>query len=125
VFRGSQVAAHWHVGAGEAARGWGAQAELEFAESDAVTAEVLGEPDPLSMGEAAYAHTSPVRVLVGGCRVARPDDVAWCLEWLDRLRIFVAQHGRGIQPHLADVDEVIDAAAARLLTPQGPASGAR
>jgi hypothetical protein len=30
------------------------------------------------------------------------------------LRSFVAQHGRGIDPHLGDVDDVIDAARARL-----------
>jgi len=108
------------VGAGEATDGWIAQTELEFSESDVVTAEVLGEPDQMSMGEVAYAHTSPVRVLINGAGVARGDDVAWCLAWLDRLRSFVAQHGRGIDPHLGDVDDVIDAARARLTKPQWP-----
>jgi hypothetical protein len=125
VFRGSQVAAHWDVGAGDASRGWVAQTELEFSESDAVTAEVLGGPDLLSMGENAYAHTSPVRVLIGGSGLARRDDVAWCLAWLDRLRVFVAQYGRGIEPHLLEVDDVISAAAARLTAPRGPDSDDR
>ena len=61
-----------------------------------MTGEVLGLPDLLSMGDIAYAHTCPVRVLIGGSGVARPDDVAWCLEWLDPLRVFVAQQVRGI-----------------------------
>ena len=120
VFRGSQPVAKWRVGAGEATDGWIAQTELEFSESDVVTAEVVGEPDPLSMGEIAYAHTSPVRVLLNGDDVARADDVAWCLAWLDRLRSFVAQHGRGIDPHLGDIDDVIDAAIALLTKPQLP-----
>ena len=72
------------------------------------------------MGEIAYAHTSPVRVLLNGDDVARADDVAWCLAWLDRLRSFVAQHGRGIDPHLGDIDDVIDAAIALLTKPQLP-----
>lgn len=119
LFRGSQQAAHWQVGAGEATGGWVRDIELEFSESDVVTAEVVGEPDLLSMGEIAYAHTSPVRVVIGGRGVARRDDVTWCLEWLDRLRVFVARHGRGIEPHLGEVNEVIDAAAARLDTGPG------
>ena len=56
----------------------------------------------------------------GADDVARADDVAWCLAWLDRLRSFVAQHGRGIDPHLGDIDDVIDAAAAMLRGRQAP-----
>jgi hypothetical protein len=125
LFRGSQLAAEWRLSEGQAAKGWTAQVDMDFAESDAVMAEVVGEPDSLSMGEAAYAHTSPVRVLIGGRPVARAEDVAWCLGWLERLRTFVAKHGRGTEPHLAEVDDVIDAAALRLVTPQRPGSGAR
>ena len=90
-----------------------------------VTEEVLGGCDPRSMGEIACARTSPVRVLIGGSGVARRDDVTWCLEWLDQLRVFVAQHVCGIEPHLLEVDEAISAAAARLMTPRGLDSCAR
>jgi hypothetical protein len=42
----------------------------------------------------AFAHTGAVHVEVGGRRVARERDARWCLDYLDRLEAFVAEHGR-------------------------------
>ncbi len=42
----------------------------------------------------AFAHTGAVHVEVGGRRVARRRDARWCLDYLDRLAAFVAEHGR-------------------------------
>jgi hypothetical protein len=48
-------------------------------------------PDTLDAG--VFAHTSPVYVDVAGERVARRADATWCLDLLDRLRSFAAEHG--------------------------------
>ncbi|GAA3139104.1 hypothetical protein GCM10010466_32810 [Planomonospora alba] len=40
-----------------------------------------------------HAHTSPVHLDVDGRHVARPEDVRWCLEWLDRLEAMVREEG--------------------------------
>ena len=46
------------------------------------------------LDDATFAHTSAVHVEVGGRRVARERDARWCLDYLDRLEAFVAEHGR-------------------------------
>lgn len=52
-----------------------------------------------------YAHTSPVQLTVSGRSVARPEDVRWCLEWLDRLEALVLKHGRDPDRALFDLVE--------------------
>nr|BFE77703.1 hypothetical protein GCM10020093_003040 [Planobispora longispora] len=41
-----------------------------------------------------YACTSPVYLDVDGRHVARPEDVRWCLDWLDALEAMVREEGR-------------------------------
>ena len=114
LHRGSELAHEWHIGEGEATHGWTAGVRLPVTSADAVTAELVGGPDPLVLDDVAYAHTSPVHLVVGGLGVRRQDDVDWCLLWLDRLRDFVAQHGRGVHEHLPRLDAEIATATARL-----------
>ena len=84
---------------------------------DAFTAELVGGPDPLVLDDNAYAHTSPVHVVIDGHRLRRDDDVHWCLLWLERLCALVAQHGRGVGEHLAEFAVAVDAARSRLQRP--------
>ena len=76
--------------------------------------EVRGEADPLVLDDFAFAHTSPVYVFLGGAEVRRPKDVEWCLHWLDRLREFVARHGRGVEKRLPELDAQIASASRSL-----------
>ncbi|MGW0804617.1 CehA/McbA family metallohydrolase [Nonomuraea sp. NPDC002799] len=64
-----------------------------------VIAEVLCDPHPRTMTATGYALTSPVYVDVDGRRVARKEDVRWCLEWLDLLEDLIKQHGRLATPY--------------------------
>ncbi|WP_158220505.1 CehA/McbA family metallohydrolase [Kineosporia sp. A_224] len=117
LHRGSDLAHEWHVAEGEATHGWSADVRLPVTSPDAVTAELVGGADPLVLDDFAYAHSSPVHLVVAGQRVRRADDVDWCLLWLERLRVFVAQHGRGVHEHLARFDAEIDAARSWLRRP--------
>ena len=117
LHRGSQLVHEWEVACGEASQGWSATLPLQVSSPDAFTAELVGGPDPLVLDDNAYAHTSPVHVLIGGHRLRRDDDVDWCLLWLERLRALVAQHGRGVGEHLAEFDVAVDAARSRLQWP--------
>ena len=90
-----------------------------------MTGEVFSGLDLLSMDCIAHAQSFLCECSSADRVVARPDDVAWCLELLDPLRFFVAQHVCGIEPHLLEVDEAISAAAARLMAPRGLDSCAR
>jgi hypothetical protein len=110
LHRGSELAHEWHVAEGEATHGWSAGVRLAVTSADGVTAELVGGPDPLVLDDIAYAHTSPVNLVVAGQRVRRADDVEWCLLWLERLRAFVTEHGRGVHEHLAAFDAEIDTA---------------
>src|SRR5690606_39602949 len=61
-------------------------ATLRAGDPTYVVAVATGGPHQRTFhGSGAYAHTSPVYLNVAGARVARPEDVRWCLGWLDRL----------------------------------------
>lgn len=114
LHRGSQLVHEWDVAAGEGSRGWSASVPLLVCSPDAVTAELIGGSDPLVLDDRAFAHTSPVHVLIDGHSVRRDDDVNWCLLWLERLHALVTQHGRGVHEHLAQFDAKIEIARSRL-----------
>jgi hypothetical protein len=44
--------------------------------------------------EGVFAHTSPIYVTVGGAPVARPDDAAYFVEWIDRLIAVTEERAR-------------------------------
>ncbi|WP_235854914.1 CehA/McbA family metallohydrolase [Nonomuraea aridisoli] len=68
-----------------------------------VVAVASGPPHPRSQHRrGAYAHTSPVYVDVAGARVARAEDVRWCLAWLDRLEQLLREFGRFDTPAQLD-----------------------
>ncbi|GAA4515509.1 CehA/McbA family metallohydrolase [Nonomuraea ferruginea] len=69
-------------------------ATLTAGEPTYVVAVATGGPHPRAFhGSGAYAHTSPVYLNVAGTRVARPEDVRWCLDWLDRLEEVLRESG--------------------------------
>jgi hypothetical protein len=53
-----------------------------------------GPGHPAVLGPAAFAHTSPVWVEVGGRPVRRPASARWLLDWLDRFAALLREHGR-------------------------------
>ena len=56
-----------------------------------------------------YAHTSPVHIEVAGNRIARLDDAAWCLEWLDHLERMIRTEGTYSTPErMQDVLDVVE-----------------
>jgi hypothetical protein len=58
---------------------------------------------------AAFAHTTAVFIDVGGRRVAREADARWCLDYLDTLQEFVAEHGQfSRDDQRRDVEAVLD-----------------
>ncbi|MEU5878939.1 CehA/McbA family metallohydrolase [Spirillospora sp. NPDC047279] len=70
-------------------------AELTVTEPTYVVAVATGPRNPRSfhlMG--SYAHTSPVYLDVGGARVAREDDLRWCLDYLDAYEERIRAHAR-------------------------------
>jgi hypothetical protein len=71
-----------------------ATAELTVTEPTFVVAVASGPAHPRSLNTQVYAHTSPIYLDVAGRHVARPDDVQWCLEWLDLLEDVVREHAR-------------------------------
>jgi hypothetical protein len=58
-----------------------------------LSAIARGAGHPNTLDESVLAHTSPVYVDVAGRRVGRVADARWCLELLDQLERFVAEHG--------------------------------
>ncbi|MCK2218871.1 CehA/McbA family metallohydrolase [Actinomadura sp. ATCC 31491] len=74
-------------------------AELRVDGPTYVLAEVLCDPHPRTLTTTGYALTSPVHVEVDGRRVARPEDVRWCLDWLDLLERLIRQHARLAGPY--------------------------
>ncbi len=78
-----------------------------------IAARARGEPHPSIMRGPAWAHTSPVYVDVGGERVKRARDAAWCLDWLDRFEALLRERGRYSEAgHLDEVIATIDGARA-------------
>ncbi len=85
-------------------------AELVVGEPTYILAIAEGGPHPRSLYTSVFAHTSPVYVDVGGRRVARPEDVRWCLSWLERLEDLIRGRARfdskrQLEDHLALIDE--------------------
>jgi hypothetical protein len=78
----------------------------------AALARGAGHPDVLD--NSVLAHTSPVYVDVAGVRVARAADARWCLDLLDTLESFVAEHGHFTpatrDDRLADLHAVLERA---------------
>ncbi|MGH3146692.1 MAG: hypothetical protein ACRDTR_12930, partial [Rubrobacter sp.] len=79
-----------------------------------IAAVARGSGHPNTLDESVLAHTSPVYLDVAGQRVARKADARWCLEFLDTLEQFVAQHGRfdlhTRDAHLGDLVAVLEEA---------------
>ncbi|MFC6080539.1 CehA/McbA family metallohydrolase [Sphaerisporangium aureirubrum] len=75
-----------------------------------VVAVADGGSHPRSLFTGVYAHTSPVYLDVARRRVARPEDVRWCLDWIDRLEKLVRDHAdlhtrAQLEDHLSYIDE--------------------
>ncbi|GAA4575269.1 CehA/McbA family metallohydrolase [Planotetraspora kaengkrachanensis] len=68
-----------------------------------VVAVATGGGHPLAADGQTFAHTSPVYLDVAGRHVARPEDVRWCMRWLDLLEDLVSGHAR-----LADAAQLAD-----------------
>jgi hypothetical protein len=69
-------------------------ATLTVGEPTYVVAVATGGPHPRTFHpRGAYAHTSPVYLNVAGAHVARPEDVRWCLRWLDLLEGVLRESG--------------------------------
>jgi len=62
---------------------------------------------PAVLGPHVYAHTSPVWVEVAGKTIARAEDAAWCLEWLDRFEAQARTTGNFPEP--SQLDDLLDA----------------
>lgn len=78
-----------------------------------IAAIARGGPHPSVCGRHVYAHTSPLWIDVGGATVARRQDAAWCLDWLDRLEAFCDDHDRFAgAAQRADLGDVIERARA-------------
>ncbi|GGS49560.1 hypothetical protein GCM10010156_05310 [Planobispora rosea] len=91
--------------AGVHAEGKGGHLTVELAADrpDYVVAIASGGPHERSFhAGGAYACTSPVYLDVAGRHVARPEDVRWCLEWLDALEAMVRGEGRFESPGQLD-----------------------
>lgn len=69
-------------------------ASLTVDAPDYVVAVARGGARPPSSGGRVYAHTSPVHLHLRGRHVARPEDVRWCLRWLDLLDELVRDRAR-------------------------------
>lgn len=69
------------------------RAELTLDGPTWIAATAKGGAHPSTLDYGVFAHTSPVYVDVAGERVARLADARWCLDLLDRLQAFVAEHG--------------------------------
>ncbi|GAA3468431.1 CehA/McbA family metallohydrolase [Nonomuraea roseola] len=94
-------------------------ASLEPGEATYVLAEAVGGPSPESMTGLTYALTSPVHLDVEGRRVARREDVLWCLEWLEALEGLVRGHAvlhapGQLDDHLALLERAREVYRARL-----------
>lgn len=70
------------------------QAEILLTGPMWVAAVARGRSQPRTLDSSVLAHTSPVYVDVAGQRVARAADARWCLDLLDTLEAFIAEHGR-------------------------------
>jgi hypothetical protein len=82
--------------------------ELLVDEPGWLAARVRGESHPEVLGQPPFAHTTPVYIDVGGRRIERADDAAWCLDWLERLEALARRSGRYSRPgQIADLTSTI------------------
>jgi hypothetical protein len=58
-----------------------------------LAAAVHGDPDPHTLGQPVFAHTTPAYVDVDGRRVARAASTRWCLRQLDVLQELAQEQG--------------------------------
>ncbi len=87
--------------------------ELDVAEPGWLWAVARGGPHPEVLYSETYAQTSPVYLEIGGAGIARRQDAAWCVEWLDEVESLAARHGRfSSGDQLADLVAVLDEARA-------------
>jgi hypothetical protein len=88
------------------------RAELTLDGPTWIAAVARGGEHPDTLDAGVFAHTSPVFLDVAGERVARRADARWCLDLLDRLQAFVAEHGHFApatrDDRLADLVAVLD-----------------
>ncbi|MCQ8192701.1 CehA/McbA family metallohydrolase [Streptomyces rugosispiralis] len=78
-----------------------------------LAAVVRGGHHPDVLGPNVYAHTSPVWVDMAGQSVARGEDAAWCLDWIDRFERLIRDVGTFTEPgQLEDLLGVLDQARA-------------
>lgn len=74
-----------------------------------------GGPHPLAVGGQPhiYAHTSALWIDLGGRSVARREDAAWCLLWLDALERLATRRGHFSRPgQRSDLSALLDRARA-------------
>jgi hypothetical protein len=79
-----------------------------------IAAVARGPGGANTLDRSTLAHTSPVYVDEAGRRVARAVDAEWCLDFLDTLERFVAEHGHfepeTRQAHFGDFVAVLEQA---------------
>jgi len=69
--------------------------DLTVDESCWIAARVTGLKHPAVLdADGAYAHTSPIYVIADGAPIARADDAAYFVEWIDRLISMTRAEGR-------------------------------
>ncbi|MBE1561156.1 CehA/McbA family metallohydrolase [Nonomuraea africana] len=99
--------------------GTAVSASFEVDEPTYVLAEAAGGPSAESMTGETYALSSPVYLDVEGRRVARRQDVQWCLDWLEALEELVREHAvlhtpDQLDDHLAVLERAREIYRARL-----------
>lgn len=87
------------------------EAQLATNQPDYVVAEADGTAHPEVLQATAFAHTSAVHVDVDGRAVATPEDIGWCLKWLDCLEDLCRRHGVfSSDVHREEVMDMIESA---------------
>ncbi|GAA1307829.1 hypothetical protein Psi02_65550 [Planotetraspora silvatica] len=84
-----------------------------------VVAVATGHGHPVAANGETFAHSSPVYLDVACRHVARPEDVRWCMRWLDLLEDLVSGHARledaaQLDDHLDLIEKARTVYAARL-----------
>ncbi|MDE3095498.1 MAG: CehA/McbA family metallohydrolase [Chloroflexota bacterium] len=79
--------------------------EVVTRESCWVALRAMGPVHDLVLGDALFAHTSPIYVTVDGAPVARAEDAAYFVEWIERLIAMTRAEGRFVSE--AQMDDVL------------------
>lgn len=114
LYDGSCLVHAWSLDDGQATDGRELSLALHANESMVLTLEVDGDPGSVVLGDRAFAHTSPVLVVVAGRQPRREEDVRWCLAWLERLQAFILEHGIQTARHRDEVSVIFERAALAL-----------